>query len=297
MRLLLVLFISMSVLACKGGDDGGLKDKIEKQKETDEKAAKEAAVAKKAEEDRLRKEAEDAAAVAAAKRAAEEADRPAGNQLTTPDISEDPAVVEMLTALEKPGTFEKLAPTMKKGRAQWEPVMIKALGHKNSNVRTQVARVFVMNSWRNEAVTKGFHDALLNEDDDIIRENWGMDIRLFLNLEIDKKAEITTDLMPALHKAFKRAKSPGAMSNLAETLCIHKYKPALADIYAKLGAAEDTSSKQYLLFAMKRFPQPEMKDVVLPFQSDENKLVRLRAREVLEGIQMAEEDAGKAAGN
>lgn len=295
MLIAVVLGLALPFSGCEA-KKSGLAGKAEAAREKEDKAAAEAAAAKLKAEQEVFKAAEERVAKQEAARAAARADQAEGNAKTTEDIATTEDEKAIIGALAKGGAFEQVAKDGKKKRAVYEPLLIKALRHGSSNVRTQAARVFNINGWKNEAVTAALSDAMLAEADDVVRENWGSDFRLYLSLEADKGAEITTDLMPAMHKAFTRAQSPGAFSTLAETLMKHQYKPAVPDIYKKLDAStEDTAKTQFLLAALKRFPQESHLKAIERYFSHSTPLVRQRAKEVKESVLMAREAAEKPA--
>jgi len=135
--------------------------------------------------------------------------------------------------------------------------------------------------------------AMLAEANDIIRENWGYDFRLYIAMETPKGEEITTDMLPAVHRAFNRAQGAGAYSNLAETLCVNNYEKALPDIYKKLEGEEDVMKIQFLLAALKRMPRESHKEKTERFLAHSNELVRLRAKEVMESVAAAAAEGAK----
>ncbi len=283
-------FIGISLVVALGcqpkkSDDLSKKMGEAKQAEQDEKAA----AAAKAEAERVA--GEKAAAEAEAQREAERqerlADMPAGNTATTEAITDNDADKAIIEELGKSGTFEKVAKRAKSDRKRWEPLMIKLLGHTSANVRTQVARVFVINKWKTEEVTAALSAAMLAEADDDVRDNWGRDIRLYLSMETPKDVEITTDLLPAAQKAFQRARAPNAMGTLAETLCMNGYEKALPDIYKRIEGNADADVVRALLPALKRLPREAHKEKIERYLAHSDELIRLRAKEVMEAIAAA----------
>ncbi len=290
-----VVVMAFSVGGCEPKDSGlGSKAAAAKKDEEDKAAA--AAAAKAKAEAEAKAAAEAAAAKAEEERLARLADQPSGNIKTTEEIAANEKEAAILEELGRAGTFEKVAKVAKKNRKVYEPLLLKALQHTSANVRTQTARVFIINKWKTEALMAALSEAMLNEAEDIVRENWGVDFRYLIDMEPQRGETITTDLLPAVHKAFTRAQGSGAYSTLGETLMKNRYEPAVADIYKKLEQAartpDDESATmkiQFLLAALKRYPKEEHKEHIERFLSHSNELVRLRAKEVVESILMMKE--------
>ena len=262
-----------AVIAC--GQDKGVEDKMAKARAQDEERLAAEAKAKQAAADKKE-----------AKRLAEEKQREAetarlkanaapGNKLTTDEVARDDDDRAILAELAKSDTFEGVAKRVKAKAKHFKPLIYKALQHEESNVRVQAARIMVINKWSGEEASAAWKTALMNEASDIVRENWGYDLRLYKD----------PALMEAAHKAFTRSSSPAALGNLGETLMEMKYKPALSDIQHALEKTDDTMTRVFLLSALKRMPDPSSQAFAEKHLVDDQELVRTKARQVLDAIE------------
>jgi len=246
--------------------------KAQKTKEANQREAEEKAAAQ-AKEVAVQK-----AAAAAKQREAEAAERRAnmapGNKKGTDEVARDDADRAMLERLSKQDTFKSAAKEMKPNAKKWLPFLMAALQHENDNVRTQVARIININELKSEAVTAAWSQALMNEASDIIRENWGYDLRLYND----------PGMLPALRKAFSRAKSPAALGNLGETLAAMGDRESLPMIIAALGKTDKVMAQQFLLAALKRLPDPSARPAVEKLVNSKTELIRISARKVLNKI-------------
>jgi hypothetical protein len=269
---------------CEKSGAGG-SSKLQAQKEKEAKSKEEAA---KAEAEALANEAkaaEDAAKKLEAERLANMAP---GNKKSTDDIARDKADKVMLERLSKQDTFTAIAEEMKPAPKKWLPFLLAALQHENDNVRTQVARIININELKSDEVTAAFSQALMNEANDVILENWGYDLRLYKD----------PNMLPALRKAFSRAGSPAAKGNLAETLAAMGDRESLPMIIKALEGAQHVMTQQYLLAALKRMPDPSARPAVEKLVNSKTELIRINARKVLnsitdyEGAQKAKSGSG-----
>ena len=280
----MVLAFGVASAGCEKGTSEHDK-RFEQAAQEEEEAAAAAQREKEAAEELICQAAEEETRRLAAERADALADRPEGNNKTTDELARDDADREIIALLEEAETFEKVARRVAKNQERWEPLMRVLLRHQRANVRTQVGRVFIMNEWKNEEITKAWIEAILAEKDDILRENWGVDLRAY--------AEPAT--LPALHKAFRRCVASACRRVLARTLTRLQHEPVLADIYKMLATSEDTMTKADLLDALELMPREANRDHILPLMTDSNELVRLRAKEAIEAIDLAAQEAAEGA--
>ena len=194
-----------------------------------------------------------------------------GNKATTADIARDDKDKAILERLMKQDTFKAVAKELKAKPKQWLPLLLAALQHENENVRTQVARIININELKSEEVTAAWSQALMNEASDLIRENWGYDLRLYKD----------PGMLPALRKAFSRAKSPAALGNLAETLAAMGDRDSLPMIIDALKNTDQVMAQQFLLAALKRLPDPSARPAVEALVNSKTELIRISARKVL----------------
>ncbi len=266
------LMLSLALTGCQA--DKGLQERMAK-KRAAENERKQAEAEKKA-----KAEAEKAKAAAAAEKKKEEerkkrlAAMPPGNRAGDADVAKTEDETAILSELAQADRFLKIAKRLKSKQAKWTPFLLRALGHQNDNVRTQAARVLVVNKVKSEAVTKAWIDALKKEASNIVLENWAYDLRLY-------KDEAT---LPALHAAFKIASSPGSRGNLAETLMFFAYEPARADIRARLLETDDIMERVYLISALKRQPNAADREAVSTYVNHDNSLLRTKASECVKAI-------------
>jgi len=266
---------SMALPACQ--DDKGLQERMAKKKaeenarrqaEAEKKANAEAAKIKAAELADKKKEEDRKKRLAA---------MPPGNLAGDADVAQTEDEKAMLSELAQAERFMKIAKRLKPKQAQWTPFLLRALGHQNENVRTQAARVLVVNKVKSDAVTKAWVAALSREASNVVLENWAYDLRLYK----DEAA------LPALHNAFKIASSPGSRGNLAETLMAFAYEPSRADIRSRLVETEDIMERVYLISALKRQPRGMDRAAVSKYVNHENSLLSTKATECVKAIDEA----------
>ncbi len=215
-------------------------------------------------------------AAAEAKRKAEaeakrEANKAPGNTKTTDAIARDDDDKAIIERLQKQDTFKTVAEELKSKPRKWQPLLLAALQHENENVRTQVARIINNNELKSEEVSAAWSEALMNEASDVIRENWGYDLRLYKD----------PAMLPALRKAFSRAESPAALGNIAETLAAMNDRESLPQIIEALKMTREVMAQQFLLAALKRMPDSTARPVVEGLLTSKTELIRLSARKVL----------------
>lgn len=163
-------------------------------------------------------------------------------------------VMAVLEKLRKPSAYPDVARTVKKGRKQWEPILIAALRHESANVRQQVPRVFVVNAWRNQPITQALADAFEQEQNEKLLKSWAFDALIYLKQPTDRGATIKTNLRVSLLSTLERVRSPEAFWALADTLCRLSYPPALPVIRQKVSSTGNASLKARLLMTLKRCP-------------------------------------------
>ena len=255
------------IVGCEKGGSGG-NSKLKAQKEKEAKAREEAEKAEAEAKEAARAKAAEAAKQREAEEAARKANMAPGNKKTSEEVARDDADKEMLKRLSTQDTFKAVAKDMKRDAKKWLPFLLAALQHENDNVRTQVARIININELKSDETTAAWSQALMNEASDIIRENWGYDLRLYN----DPK------MLPALRKAFSRAKSPAAMGNIAETLAAMGDRESLPMIIAALDNTDKVMAQQFLLGALKRIPDPAARPAVEKLVNSKTELIRISAR-------------------
>jgi hypothetical protein len=273
-----VISLILPFLFCACSKNKALQNKLNKAQAefaADEKAKQEAA--QKASDEMAKREA-DAAQKAQDERARMAALVPDGNRATDDEVALSAVEKKLLAQLKKADTFKNVArhPQVKSGSLR--AFLVRALTHRNTNVRTQAPRAFIINKVHTEEITNAWIAALKNEASPIVLENWAYDLRLY-------KDEAC---LPALHRAFKVASTEGARGNIAETLMEMKYEPARNDIHRVLAETKDIMGKVYLISALKRFPATSSKKAVGAYTTHDNKLLAKKARECLAAIEVAE---------
>ena len=262
-------------LGCK--TDKGLQDKMDKAKSAEAAEDEAAAKAKAEAEAERRKALLDRDRLEEEARKKKLANQPKGNLAKDEDVAKDDTEKALLAELRKAGTHEKIAGRLKKDIEKFTPFLVRALQHHDENVRSQAIRVLIQRAVHTDEVNQGWIAALDNEDNDIVRENWGYDLRLYKD----------PALLPAAHRSFKYAQSPAAIGQLAEALMELRYEEAIKDVYEVLGTTEHTMAKQYLLSAIKRWPREDARPHVEKMLKDDKELIRNKAKEVLEAIEAA----------
>jgi hypothetical protein len=279
LALALALALTLAWSACE--KDPGVEGKLAAARKADDEAEAATVAAAKAVEAKKVAALEKASADRNAAQKKVAAMAAPGNRETTESMATDDESKAIIEELHKNDTFKGVAARVKDKEEQFKPLFLKALRHENSNVRTQAARILVMREWKGEDTTAAWKEALLAEADEIVRENWGYDLRLYKE----------PALMPAALTAFKRCKTPGALGNLGETLTELGYKEALPEIQKVLAETKDTMTRVFLLSALKRLPDESSRALAVKMLNDEKELVRTKAKQVLSVLPGPEEPA------
>ncbi len=192
------------------------------------------------------------------------------NELSKEDFP-DEHYRALIWELRKPNREKTLMKKLfAKGKAEAIPHLIKALGEKNANIRTQAAKILVGSKTKSGPIEDALVTLIKRERDDDVLAN----VLSFIDsYRSNKIAVVLHGYLTSHDNKMVRAYSAAALGT-------YRYKKAKDDVVRSLRDPESWV-RLMALGAMKKFKDRSTLPSIRPLLNDENERVRKRAKETV----------------